>query len=201
MITWEKYEELIKKGYSLDIVFILEKLKEEEISLDSSKIANLYNTIVRKGLYSESTKKLTITGEELLSFYSSPEKEKIEKKKVLTEDDFDLFWEAFPRTDAFEYKGKKFSRTRTLRQDPEGCRTKLKSILNTGEYKIEDIVRALKYDVFTRKENSYKTGQNKLSYLQGSKTYLHQLSFDGLIEESKGFIEKETSTAKNVVDI
>lgn len=202
MISWQKLEELYKKGYDLNIIDLLDRIKNgDDITTTSSKINNIISSLVRKGLYSEITKKLTITGDEILSFYSSPDEEKLVKKQILKKEDFDTWWSIFPPSDSFMYKGKKFTGCRGLRSDKEGCKLKFKSILNTGEFTAEEIIRSTKYDIFGKKENSYKTGQNKLSYLQNSKTYLNQLSFSAFIEESKNFEEKEVSTIVNGMDI
>ena len=76
-VTPYHFEEIIKKGYSLDIIYLLKLIKEqfdiEPLCKDSMKIAALYQTLVRKGLIS-SEDKITIQGEELLKFIETKEK-------------------------------------------------------------------------------------------------------------------------------
>jgi hypothetical protein len=48
---------------------------------------------------------------------------KIEKKKP-SSSDFELWWKAYPGTDTFTHKGKKFVGCRTLRQNKDECRLK-----------------------------------------------------------------------------
>jgi UDP-3-O-[3-hydroxymyristoyl] glucosamine N-acyltransferase len=53
----------------------------------------------------------------------------------------------------------------------------LNKILNEGEYTIGEIVEALQLEIHQKKEDSVKTGQNKLKYQQNSLTYLNQQSY------------------------
>ena len=44
------------------------------------------------------------------------------------------------------------------------------------------MIEALNFDVLQKKENSVKTGTNRLSFMQNSFTYLNQRSFEPFIE-------------------
>ncbi len=59
---------------------------------------------------------------------------------------------------------------------------KFEKIIIEGDYTAEELIEALKYDVVQKKEASFKTGNNKLSYMQNSLTYLNQRSFEPFIE-------------------
>jgi len=195
----ETFKELLKNGYNLDVIYLL-KMIESGVEItefcSNHKLQSLFQTIQRKQLAIDD--KLTKEGTELIAFLSSPtEGVKLVKKK-LKEDDFELFWKNFPSSDTFEYKGIKFPGSRALRTDKENCKTKLKAILNTGEYKIEEIVEAIKLDVLQKKEASIKSKINKLSYIQNSLTYLRQMSFEPFIELIKeGYKTKEVNTTSN----
>jgi hypothetical protein len=179
------FEELIKKGYSLDVIYLL-KLIEEQIDVQplcegSMKIAALYQTLIRKGLISDTDEKITTQGNDLLKFMETKEVTKIVKRKPATTE-FEEWWKAYPGTDTFTHKGKKFSGNRGLRQNKDECRLRFDKILLEGEYTAAQLIEALVFDVLQKKENSVKTSTNKLSFMQNSLTYLNQRSFEPFIE-------------------
>ncbi len=178
------FQELVKKSYSLDHIYLLSLLNAEEDIEDmiagSIKIDNLYQALIRKGLITTENK-LTLQGKQILGFLETEEETKIVKVKV-PDDTFDMFWKAFPGTDSFNHRGKQFNGSRALRTAKEQCKTKFKAILNEGEYTAKELTEALEYDVLQKKESSVKTGTNKLSFLQNSLTYLNQRSFEPFIE-------------------
>ena len=180
----EKFKEIIKSGYSLDIVFLLKMIEEEldiEEFCDTAKLKMLIQTAERKGLIKDGV--LAAEGKALLAFPSI--EETTYTKKKADSDDFIKWWMEYPATDNFEYKGKKFTGSRALRLKKEDCRSKINKILVEGEHTIEDLISALKLEVHQKKEQSYKTGQNKLSYMQNSLTYLNQCTYENFIELAK----------------
>ncbi len=184
-VTPFHFEELIKKGYSLDLIFLLMLIHNEmDISLmcrGSAKIDSLHQSLTRKGLISETEDKITTMGTELLVFMDTKEERKIVKNKKSTTE-FDEWWNAFPGTDTYEHKGRKFSGARSLRAGKDDCRIKFDKILLEGEHTSKDLIEALKYDVLQKKEVSVKTGNNKLSYMQNSLTYLNQRTYEAFID-------------------
>lgn len=184
ILTPSHFEELVKKGYSLDMVFILNMIKDEldieSMCEDSAKIDVLVKTMHRKGLITDNYK-ISSEGQELLRFLSSPLETKMIKKKPV-EDDFDKWWKAYPGTDTFTYKGKTFTGSRTLRARKDDCRLKINKILNEGEYTITDLISALQFEVLQKKERSVKDNANRMSYMQNSLTYLNQRTFEPFIE-------------------
>lgn len=184
-INLHHFEELIKKGYSLDIIFLLLLIEKNiditEIVNNSAKISAIYQSLVRKGLITDHDEKLTIMGKELISFIKTKGEEKIVKKKTsLTE--FETWWKTFPGTDTFTHKGRKFTGSRSLRQNKEDCKVKFNKILLEGDYTAKQLTDALQYDVEQKKEASIKQGTNKLTYMQNSLTYLNQRSYEPFIE-------------------
>ena len=115
-LTPEKFLEILDKGYTLDHIYILKIIDEGfDVSVmikDSVKIAVLYQSLVRKGAIFDG--KLSIIGKELLVFVDSKNKKRI-IKPVANATEFDAWWETYPRTDTFEYKGKKFTGSRSFR--------------------------------------------------------------------------------------
>jgi hypothetical protein len=195
-ITVYHFEEILKAGYSLDIIYFL-KLVEEGTDAtalcDNPKMSVLCQTLRRKGLLTESFK-LTLIGKSVLGFLDeegTPETKLVKKKQ--DSNDFDEWWKTYPGTDTFTHKNKEFTGTRSMRTKKDDCKAKLNAILQEGEYTIDELIAALKYEVLQKKENSYVSKTNKLSYMQNSLTYLNQRSFEPFIElirEGKTIEEK-----------
>jgi hypothetical protein len=204
-ITPYHFEEILKAGYSLDIIYFL-KIADEgydvEKLCDDPKLRVLCQTVRRKGLLSENFK-ITVIGKSVLGFLDekgTPEMKLVKKKQV--SNDFDDWWKAYPGTDTFTHKGKEFSGTRSLRAKKDECKAKLNSILAEGEYTIAELIAAIQYEVLQKKENSVKTKTNKLSYMQNSLTYLNQRTFEPFIELIReGKIVKEETQVEGGTDI
>lgn len=184
-ITPQQFEELIKRSYNLDIIYLL-KLIEEQYDItplykDSMKVASLYQSLIRKGLITDTDEKLTVLGKDLLEFVGAKDSRKIIKRKPATTD-FEEWYKSYPGTDSFEYKGKTFKGTRAIRKGKDECRLKFDKILLEGDYTAEQLIAALKYEVLQKKESSVATGTNKLTFMQNSVTYLNQRSFEAYIE-------------------
>lgn len=186
-IHFSHFEQIIKNAYTLDMVFLL-KLAEQEVDIKSlcegsAKLEALHQGIIRKGLITEEGR-LTLSGKNVLNFLNeeiAPET-KLQKKVSIDEDEFEKWWKVYPGTDTFIHKDKKFTGTRSLRKDKETCKLKLFKILDEGEHTIDDIITALEYEVLQKKENSVKSGSNKMTFMQNSLTWLNQRSFEPFIE-------------------
>jgi hypothetical protein len=203
-VTPSHFEQLLKQSYSLDHIFLL-KLIEANIDIQpltdgSMKIAGLYQSLVRKGLVSDVTQEITQIGRELLTFADTEVKEPIKKLKQKSSD-FETWWNAFPATDNFEHRNKKFSGSRGLKRSREDCRIKFNKILAEGEYTAQLITDATALDVFLKKEASVKNNENRLSFIQNSLTYLTQRSFEPFIEMIKTGMEIPNAQTKRSVDI
>jgi hypothetical protein len=206
-LTYSHFEDLLKNGYSLDMIFILKLIHKEKCNIkdlcaDNPKISVIYQTLVRKGLISEDSK-ILLQGKSILDFLSTPlEEKKFDKKETISDDKFVLWWSSFPGTDTFTHKGVSFSGSRSLKINRDECKIRLTKILEEGEYTIEQLVDALKFDVLQKKENSVKHLTNKLSYMQGSLTYLNQRSYEPFIELiNEGQKVVETTVVQGGTDI
>jgi hypothetical protein len=204
-VTPYHFEQLLKDGYTLDMVFLL-KLIEEEFDIKTlaeggAKTDMLCQTLRRKGLVSEQLK-ITILGKNLLEFMNTRAKATKVIKKTQTHAEFERWWAAYPGTDIFIHKGKSFAGGRTLRVYRDDCQAKLDAILAEGEYTIDQLIAALEYEVLQKKENSFKTGTNRLTYMQGSLTYLNQRSFQNYTELiNQGVVIKEADEPIKGMDI
>lgn len=197
-LTLYHFDEISKNGYSLDMLFFLKMLDDgtdiKAISADNIKFQTVCQTLHRKGLISESYK-ITLSGKNLLSFIKQKREAPIVKSDNLsTTVDFDSWWKAYPGTDTFTYKDRSFSGSRSLRAGKDDCKLKLVSILSEGEYTLDEMIKALQFDVLQKKERSVETKINKLTYMQNSLTYLNQRSYEPFIELIKeGAVVKEES--------
>ena len=204
-VTPYHFEQLLKDGYTLDMIFLL-KLIDEEFDIKTlaeggPKTDMLCQTLRRKGLVSEQFK-ITVLGRNLLEFMNTRAKTSKIVKKTQTFAEFERWWAAYPGTDIFTHKGKSFSGGRTLRVNKDECQLKLDAILAEGEYTVDQLIAALEYEVTQKKENSFKTGTNRLSYMQGSITYLNQRSFQNYIELiNQGVVIKEADEPIKGMDI
>lgn len=195
-VTHYHFEEIIKAGYTLDIIYFL-KLVEEGVDVESMcsdpKLNILCQTVRRKGLVSESFK-LTVIGKSVLGFLDedgTPDTKLVKKKQ--NSNDFDEWWKAYPGTDTFTHKNQSFTGTRSMRVKKDDCKLKLNNILAEGEYTIQEMIAALQYEVLQKKENSVKTKTNRLTFMQNSLTYLNQRTFEPFIElirEGKTVVEE-----------
>ena len=184
-VTPQQFEELFKRGYNLDVAYLL-KLVDEQYDVSplcekSMKIASVYQSLIRKGLITNTDEKLTILGKDLLEFLNTKTNAKIIRRKPATTD-FEEWWKAYPGTDGFEYKGKKFNGTRALRKGKDECRLKFDKILLEGDYTAAQLIDALNFEVLQKKESSIANNSNRMTFMQGSVPYLNQRSFEAYIE-------------------
>ena len=204
-LTLYHFKELLKSGFTLDMVFLLKLVEEghdlKDICEGNAKMEIICQGIYRKGLVSGDNK-ITLTGRNVLKFLKeeAPD-DKIIKKKPATED-FEKWWKAYPGTDTFSHGGKTFAGTRALRTYIDNCKLKFNAILSEGEYTADDLIAALQFDVLQKKENSVKSNENKLKYMQNSLTYLTQRSFEPFIElVREGITIKESTKPVGGTDI
>jgi hypothetical protein len=184
-ITPEKFEELIKKSYNLDIIYLLKLIDEQyDVALlckDSMRLSAIYQSLIRKGLITETDEKLTTIGKDLLEFLDAKMTGKLIKRKPATTD-FEEWWKNYPGTDSFEYKGKKFTGTRAIRKGKDECRLKFDKIILEGEYTAQQLIAALNYEILQKKESSLQTSSNRMTFMQNSVTYLNQRAYEPYIE-------------------
>lgn len=171
---------------SLDQIFILNQLNNgndvQSFCKESPKLEVLLHSLYRKGLI---TKELTITlsGTAILEFIEKePDGITVQRRVKIPEDAFERWWKTYPGTDTFTHKTKKFTGTRSLRMRKEECRVKFEKIMAEGTYTLDELIVALEYEVTQKKNNSVKSGENKLTFMQNSLTYLNQRAFEPFIE-------------------
>lgn len=160
------------------------------------KVSALHQGLIRKGLITNEDE-LTIHGKELLAFLETKGDKKFIKKKPASED-FLKWYNAYPGTDTFVHKGKKFTGSRKLRAPEHDCRLKFDVIMAEGKYTPDQLLRALALEVIQKKDISVKEGTNKLSFMQNSLTYLNQRSFAPFVELLMGDQDTEVAGSTDI---
>lgn len=190
----EHFKEIKQKGLNMDLIYLLQKLDEgkEQILVDGIT-SPLLLTLERKGYILSGL--ITVNGKELLD---SLKEKKIRVKKFPKPDDqFERWWKIYPGTTEFTHKNRHFPGSRAIRVKKEECRVKFEKILEEG-ITGENMVRALEKEILQKKDESLRTGQNKLGYMQNSLTYLNQRTFEPYIELLG---EDKPKSQSNIVDI
>lgn len=88
---------------------------------------------------------------------------------------FEEFWMTFPNSDEHSI----YKKTRVLKAGKDNCKRKYFEYLRQG-IKHEDIIKALRYEIKLRRDNN--NGQNKMTYMKNSLTWLNQKEFEILLE-------------------
>lgn len=209
-IKIESFVELLKQGYSLNNIYILQAIKEglhPEDFLTSPSGKAILQGMMRKSLISTSYK-ITECGEQLLKLAYSNTVEAIptikKEKSTATQktDFFERWWTSFPGTDTFEYKGRKFAGSRALRTNKEECRALFNKIVREG-FTGEEMLQSLEYEITQKKEDSLKRKENKLRFMQNSATYLRQRTWEPFIELARqgNNIKEEATSSSSITDI
>lgn len=205
-LTFSHFEQIIRNGYSLDVIFLLKLVQKEKCNIrelceGKPKMAALYQMMVRKQLISEDCK-LMLEGTNLLDYLMTDEEEPLEVVPLqLKDEDFEAWWTAFPGTDAFTHKGKHFTGSRGLKRSKQDCKVYLNKIVKEKEYTVTELIEAMKLDVYMKMEDSIKSGSNKLSFLQNSLTYLSQRSYEPFMELVRKGERAKMDSQKPIKDI
>jgi hypothetical protein len=185
-ITPQQFEELIKKSYSLDIIYLL-KLIDSEYDViplyeNSMRLSAIYQSLIRKGLVAKDEHQLTTVGKDLLEFVGEDKTNNKFVKRKPKATAFEEWWKLYPGTDTFTYKGKSFKGTRALRKDKQACKIKFNTILMEGDYTSNQLIKALDFEIMQKVTMSYTTGSNRITYQQNSLTYLNQRTYEAYVE-------------------
>ena len=185
-ITPQQFEELIKKSYSLDIIYLL-KLIDSEYDVtplyeNSMRLSAIYQSLIRKGLIAKDEHQLTTVGKDLLAFVGEDKTNNKFVKRKPKATAFEEWWKLYPGTDTFTYKVKSFKGTRALRKDKQACKIKFNTILMEGDYTSDQLIKALDFEIMQKVTMSYTTGSNRITYQQNSLTYLNQRTYEAYVE-------------------
>lgn len=199
-ISLEQVKICFEEGMDLNNLYLLEAFSEGTdltVHYSSAKFAGYKQTLLRKGYINEQGIVL-VKGKELLDMVKHTKPRQIEKNIKQTITPFDEWWTTYPGTDTFDYNGRVFMGTRSLRAKKEECRLSYNKLLNGGLYSHQELLNALKLEIEYKKADSYKTGQNKMAFMKNSLSYLNQQAFEGFVElVRKNILPKTENNNKN----
>lgn len=144
---------------------------------------NLDVTVYGKELHA------SLTGNVTTELRNAVNAAKVSKEKDIQQDSFDKWWAVFPASSYFEWKGKTFKGTRTLKTGKENCR-KLFTVLCNSHFRAEDIIRATKYHMDAKREESVVKRINQIDFVANSERYLRERMFEPFISIS---LKKQTT--------
>lgn len=194
-INKKQLEELRTHRLNLNHLWMLEKLykAEKEYNGDGTEIEAIINDseIDTRGLYRRGFATPAGITEEGKVFYEAVIKSKsteevsgkVRKKREKVNDDFSRLWDAFPRNSIHETKGIYYGESRPLRKNEDKCRSIYEKTI-AGRYEIEDILKALEYEVWSRKNSSTKkngVSDNKMAFMNGLEPWLNQKIFEAYL--------------------
>lgn len=117
-------------------------------------------------------------------YLQSSGQKKERKKSVFTDEDetFQKFWESYPASGSFKYRGMSFNSSRVLRSNKSICQQLFNKIISQGVVSGEQLIKAISIQVEMMKKESWESGQNKLEYLSGIEVWLRQEKFHAMLE-------------------
>lgn len=196
-IKLQQLQELRKHRMNLSQLWLLEHFYKGTGSEELDPM--LFRSLMRKGfiLLGNITQSGKEFYENMMHLYGV-EVPQDDKPVVKEEDAFSRLWNAFPRTSTFEFGGKFFQGTRLLRKNEEKCRVGFKKVISEG-YKIDEILKALEYEVWARKQGSVEKKDNQMHYMNMLEVWLNQKCFEAYLgmEIPKPKVETPTSIDPN----
>jgi hypothetical protein len=184
-ISIDEFIALNKYGITLDHLFILDYIHSDgDISTFNSKLEALRVGLIRKG-YLDKDNKVTTAGLLLLEGKDLKEgvgKGKVEFKKIKEKikTDFDRWWEVYPSTDYFTYKGKEFLGSQSKHKSKEECMKLFDSYIGSGLFSAEEMIKATEKHIEIAKRTSFSKGENQLTFIANSERYLMKKFFNAL---------------------
>jgi hypothetical protein len=181
------FYEILNRGYSLDQMYLLLSIERGTSGFpDTQRVNSLLQSLVRKGLCTEAFG-VTELGREMTALLLSQEAAPPDIRTRRTEGvSFYAQWlKCFPITDGFTWKGRTFPKTRALRKNTEKCRELFARIIREGEYTANDLCNAIIAECLAKMEESVKRGENKMSYVVNSESYLRQRVFEGFVDDGR----------------
>jgi hypothetical protein len=120
------------------------------------------------------------------------------KKSLEYSEEFEEWWNTFPASAKFEYRGQLFKGTRALRDKKEEAYPLY--IEACKNYTAGQLLNALKCELADRKEESFNKSDNKLMYMKATSAYLRSKRYEIWIDEQLPE-SRENITDYNGLDI
>lgn len=165
----------------------MERIKKGDnpsVFLTSPREKALLNGMIKRLLLTEDYK-ISPAGEEIFDIQNIDFQQPIAVKAEKIASEFDNWWSVYPPTNNFEFNGRMFKGTRKMNINKSNCKEIFDRYVSLKLFTAEDIIRATDYHINLAKEESYKTGQNKVSYITNSERYLKEKYFEPYIDLSK----------------
>lgn len=137
-------------------------------------------------------------------------KKKAEGISKEVQEHFEIFWNEFPSTSKFEYKGKKFPGERVLRANKQVCLKlyndaiqDISKLISTESKALcaDHLIDAMKVHVANIKIESYKSGQNRMQYMKSCEVYLRQKAYEAWLGESMPVEMQNVQSVSSSLDI
>lgn len=191
-----KFSALMLKGMDFAIIYLLERAYEgiDLTSYDIPRVKALVLTLERRGYLRAGI--ITEEGKELynsiLEAESTIKVRRVERK----EEDWKVFLSHYPPNNSFTWRGRTFEGERGIRKNTKDGEAMFTKILNNKEYTCEEMCRAVMAEAISKMENSYKTGENKMRYFQGTETWLRQKQYENWVDEGRELTETQIMAYK-----
>lgn len=180
---------LLAKGLDINHLYVLEYLHIHKVLPNLNRVGDWIQTLFRKG-YVTADNVVTLKGDQLLMEVGMGKE--IEPIPYDQDSDWFLKWwlEAYPSTDAFNYKGVFFPGSQSKRDDKKESRKAFESAANEMRISQEDIYWATKAQISMAKEKSIQTGRSEITHIPNSLRYLQKRSFEPFIEAGRNLKTK-----------
>jgi len=118
-----------------------------------------------------------------LETYLADTEQKKERKKPQVTDDkgFEVFWQEYPSSANFSYRGMQFKSSRVLKANKQICQMLYLRGLQENNVSAEQVLEALRKQIKLVKEESYESGQNRMQYQPACEVWLRQQVYMSLI--------------------
>jgi DNA-binding MarR family transcriptional regulator len=194
--------EILHLGLEINHIVVLSKLLDREILPEHPKVGAWIQTLERKG-YIDKSFNVTTAGCDVITALKEKKTEikKQLKPSINVNDAFERWWKAYPATDTFIHKGKRFIGSRSFKNSKDKCKALLAKILIEGKYTIDQLIDALEEEIKLKKDKSVKENKNNMMYMKNTHAYLFQREFEGFIEAKKTPIIDESTAPTETFSI
>lgn len=180
-INQGNYLLLNKAKITLNCVYLLEQLIEGKDISPLNDISSLgaIATLQRKG-YLDIKLNVTDAGNKL--YLSLNDDIQVIKREKVKDSKFEEWWECFPNSDFFEYKGKTFKGTQKKNIKKEDCLLLFNKLVHSG-LDADKIINATKFCIETAKSLSLRKGTNQLSFIPNAERFLREKYFEPFLNK------------------
>ncbi len=185
-INENQIRELSKKGMNLSHYWVLDLLNAaREYDQDAVQVLpNVKEVKLLKDRFLIDEKGINVNGQKFYQEISNIKEEDVpkkSKKEPVIESRFEEWWNEYPGSANFSYRGMSFTSSRALRGNKQVCKMLYDAAVASKVTTEAQILNSTKFMVEEAKKESFDSGVNKLQYLPGAEVFLRQqryLSFE-----------------------